>query len=219
MSTESYLVTGGCGLQGSHIVDKLRIAYPDAAVAVLSRNPATQFEGVRYLKGDVASAADVSRVLAETRPSVVFHCAAALTVGRAPISDADVRRANVEGTRVLLAEAARAGCVRAFVNCGSASVVQVDTFADIVGGDEKMPILDEGAGGMIYPLTKVGVQYLHLCNEHGLQKQQKRRSLLTSPRPRPSASPKPPTPPAACAPAPSAQPPSTASATTTRCLA
>lgn len=73
MDTASFLVTGGCGLQGSHIVEKLLQKHPNASVAVMTRTPVTQFSGVQYLKGDVTSEGDVQRVFAACKPTVVFH--------------------------------------------------------------------------------------------------------------------------------------------------
>ncbi len=97
---------------------------------------------------------DVARVMAAARPTVVFHCAAVLTVGRAPVPDAVVRAVNVDGTRLLLEHAARVG-VKALVFCSSASVTQVNLFEDIRDGDETMPVVEESTNTLLYPKTKV----------------------------------------------------------------
>lgn len=73
MDDASFLVTGGCGLQGSHIVEKLLQKHPKASVAVMTRTPVAQFATVHYLQGDVTSADDVQRVFAVCKPTVVFH--------------------------------------------------------------------------------------------------------------------------------------------------
>lgn len=164
MATERYLVTGGCGLQGSHIVEKLLSRYPGAPVFVVSRHPDTnRFPGVNYMSGDICSAADVSRVLDAARPSVVFHCAGAMTVGRAPVADDVIRHINVEGTRVLVDECRkRSGDdapadrrILAFVFTSSASVVQKNGFLDIANADETWPLVEESDGFIVYPTTKV----------------------------------------------------------------
>ena len=68
---ESYLITGGCGLQGSHIVGKLLAKYPGAKIAVMARNPdKNRFPGVEYHRGDITSTEDVARVMKAARPAV-----------------------------------------------------------------------------------------------------------------------------------------------------
>ncbi|TEA15709.1 Sterol-4-alpha-carboxylate 3-dehydrogenase, decarboxylating [Colletotrichum sidae] len=154
MASETYLVTGGCGFLGSHIVEQLLAKYPTARVAVLSRNPTTNtFPNVGYHKGDIASADDVARVLKEVRPSVVFHCAGMMTVGRKVVPDDLVRAINVDGTRNMLEESRRAG-VKAFVTTSSASVVQKDLFRDIEAGDESLPLSEEGDSTTMYSISK-----------------------------------------------------------------
>lgn len=155
MASETYLVTGGCGFIGSHIVEKLRERYPTARIAVFSRNPtANLFPGVAYHAGDVASLDDVAKVVKETKPTVVFHCAGMMTVGRKNMTDEFVKLINVDGTRHVLDESKRNG-VKAFVTTSSASVVQKEMFRDIKGGDESLPLAEEGDDTMAYPKTKV----------------------------------------------------------------
>ena len=51
---ESYLVTGGCGLLGQHIIKQLRSTYPAAPIAVFDLVQGdNQYEGVRYFVGDI----------------------------------------------------------------------------------------------------------------------------------------------------------------------
>ncbi|KAI8299946.1 Sterol-4-alpha-carboxylate 3-dehydrogenase, decarboxylating [Colletotrichum sp. SAR11_59] len=110
MAEETYLVTGGCGFIGSHIVEKLLQKYPSARVAVLSRNPTTNtFPRATYHAGDVASADDVTRIVNEVRPTVVFHCAGMMTVGRKTMADEFVRAINVDGTRNVLEAGKKVG--------------------------------------------------------------------------------------------------------------
>ncbi|KAF4925047.1 Sterol-4-alpha-carboxylate 3-dehydrogenase, decarboxylating [Colletotrichum viniferum] len=154
MAEETYLVTGGCGFIGSHIVEKLLQKYPSARVAVLSRNPTTNtFPRATHHAGDVASADDVTRIVNEVRPTVVFHCAGMMTVGRKTMTDEFVRAINVDGTRNVL-EAGRKVGVKAFVTTSSASVVQKEMFRDIVAGDEGLGLAEDGDDTLIYPKTK-----------------------------------------------------------------
>ncbi|KAK1983652.1 sterol-4-alpha-carboxylate 3-dehydrogenase [Colletotrichum cereale] len=163
MTSETYLVTGGCGFLGSHIVEKLRAAYPDARVAVFSRNPTTNlFPGVTYHAGDIALPDDVARAFKEVSPTVVFHCAGMMTVGRRNMTDEFVRVINVDGTRHVLDESKRAG-VKAFVTTSSASVVQKEMFRDVKGADETWPIAKEGDATLAYPITKAASEKMTLA--------------------------------------------------------
>jgi hypothetical protein len=50
MDSASYLVVGGCGHQGVHIVMMLQERYPEAKISVMSRNPTINtFPKVQYL--------------------------------------------------------------------------------------------------------------------------------------------------------------------------
>jgi sterol-4alpha-carboxylate 3-dehydrogenase (decarboxylating) len=167
------LVTGGCGLQGSHIVEKLLQAYPKSKIAVMARNPTVNtFLGVEYLKGDITSAADVERIFSATRPTVVFHCAGAMTVGRKSIGDEAVRKINVDGTRLVLNASKRFG-IKAFVFTSSASVAQKGQggWADLQNCDETCPTVDESDGGLIYPRSKAASERLVLAADdpHGMR--------------------------------------------------
>jgi sterol-4alpha-carboxylate 3-dehydrogenase (decarboxylating) len=156
---ESYLVTGGCGLQGTHIIEKLLEKYPGAPIAVMARNPTVNlYPGVKYHRGDITVADDIAQVMSAARPTVVFHCAAQMTVGRKQLPDAVVKAINEGGTRLMLEQSKRAG-VKAFVYTSSASVVQKETFKDIRNGDETMPLVEASDPGvMLYPLTKVHLE-------------------------------------------------------------
>ncbi|OIW29382.1 sterol-4-alpha-carboxylate 3-dehydrogenase [Coniochaeta ligniaria NRRL 30616] len=165
MNGATHLVTGGCGLQGSHIVLKLQEAYPKANVVVMSRNPTVNtFQGVEYFAGDIASPSDIDRVFSAVRPTVVFHCAGTMTVSRAAVPEAVVRKINVDGTRLMLDASKRFG-VKAFVFTSSASVAQKydGGFRDLVNCDETAPTVEEEDGGLLYARTKAAAERLVLA--------------------------------------------------------
>lgn len=165
MDRATHLVTGGCGLQGAHIVMKLQEAYPGCSIAVMSRNPTVNtFSGVRYLTGDISSLSDIDRVLNAVRPTVVIHCAGTMTVSRAAIPDDVVRNINLDGTRLMLDASSRFG-VKAFVFTSSASVAQKydGGFRDLINCDETAPTLEEGDDGLIYSRTKAAAERLVLA--------------------------------------------------------
>jgi len=138
------LVTGGTGFLGRHIVEKLLAQ--GRPVAVLARNPAPDLEkrGVRFIR---TSLDDESAVRAACRGiDTVFHVAAKVGVwGRYD----DFFRANVLGTRALLAGCREHGVAR-FVHTSTPSVVY--NGLDLANADESLPLTT--ACPSPYPLTK-----------------------------------------------------------------
>lgn len=156
MESQSFLVTGGCGLQGSSIVLALRERYPAARVAVLTRNPtADTVPGVDYHKGDITSAEDVDGCLAACKPTVIFHTAAAVVGAAKYVPDSVIRNINVDGTQLLLDRCRESGAARAFVFTSSVSVIQKPG-VEVVDAKETWPTIDPAADGQtsIYPRTK-----------------------------------------------------------------
>jgi UDP-glucose 4-epimerase len=118
------LVTGAAGFIGSTLVDRL-LADGHSVVGVddlssgRSENlgPAERSDAFEFAKADIVSA-DLIGLLADTRPEVIFHLAAQISVRHSvedPQFDAAV---NVVGT-VRLAEAARRAGVRKIVHTSS----------------------------------------------------------------------------------------------------
>ncbi|KZT66580.1 NAD(P)-binding protein [Daedalea quercina L-15889] len=115
---ESYLVIGGNGLLGSHIV-RLLLARGETAVAVFDIAPSADPDPrVRVFLGDITNREDLASAVDECNPSCIIHTAA--LIQGAP-KDA-MYRVNVEGTRRVI-EAARAEWVQKLVYTSTASVV------------------------------------------------------------------------------------------------
>ena len=118
------LVTGAAGFIGSTLVDRLladghSVLGVDDLSSGRSENIATaersaQFE---FAKADIVSA-DLTSLLAETRPEVVFHLAAQIDVRKSVVDPQFDTTINVVGT-VRLAEAARRAGVRKIVHTSS----------------------------------------------------------------------------------------------------
>ena len=132
----SYLVTGGAGFIGSHIVSAL-VARGDR-VKVLDnlstghRKNLAPFEGkIDFIEGDLVNARDVERALEGVE--VVFHQAALASVPRSVDAPLDTNASCVTGTVTLL-DVARRGKVRRIVFAGSSSAY----------GDQPKPAKDEG---------------------------------------------------------------------------
>ncbi|MGE0430625.1 MAG: dTDP-glucose 4,6-dehydratase [Planctomycetota bacterium] len=122
MST--WIVTGGAGFIGANFVKLLLAERPDLRVVVFDAltyagNPdnlsgLAEAHGDRYafVRGDVASADDVQRVLSAEQPALIAHLAAESHVDRSIVDASAFLRTNVLGTQVLLDAARAAGVPR-----------------------------------------------------------------------------------------------------------
>lgn len=118
------LVTGAAGFIGSTLVDRL-LADGHSVVGVddLSSGDGTnivgaeRYDGYEFAKADIVDA-DLVGLMSDTKPEVVFHLAAQISVKRS-VDDAQFDSSvNVVGT-VRLAEAARKAGVRKIVHTSS----------------------------------------------------------------------------------------------------
>ncbi len=119
-----YLVTGGAGFIGSHLVRALLVQGQDVRVldnfsTGKEENLSEVAEKVEVIRGDVRNLEDVDRALDGV--SHVFHQAAVGSVPRSIADPFDTQTANVNGTLNLLWKAREAG-VRRVVIAGSSSV-------------------------------------------------------------------------------------------------
>lgn len=118
------LVTGAAGFIGSTLVDRLlRDGHTVVGVDDLSSGSSTNIVGAErydtyeFAKADIVDA-DLMALISDTRPEVVFHLAAQISVKRS-VDDAQFDSSvNVVGT-VRLAEAARKAGVRKIVHTSS----------------------------------------------------------------------------------------------------
>ncbi|CAH0028299.1 unnamed protein product [Clonostachys rhizophaga] len=154
METASYLVIGGCGHQGAHIVRVLLEKYPKAKVAVMSRNPnVNTFPGAQYLKGDVTSSDDLKRVFGVCKPLVVFHTAALIVAFRKKQPDSLIQAVNVDGTLKVI-ETCKSFGVKALVYTSSASVMHIDQSKPMTDALESGPEVNEDSKTNSYNKSK-----------------------------------------------------------------
>jgi UDP-N-acetylglucosamine/UDP-N-acetyl-alpha-D-glucosaminouronate 4-epimerase len=119
-----YLVTGGAGFIGSHIVDELvrrgeHVRVLDDMSNGLERNVASHGAGVELVRGDIRDVACVDRCVHGV--DVVLHLAALGSVARSVADPATTNDVNVTGTLNVLRSARDAG-VRRVIFSSSSSV-------------------------------------------------------------------------------------------------
>ena len=119
----SWLITGGAGFIGAHVVRALVEDGTDVVVLddLSTGDPARLPAGVPLVTGSTLDRALLDRVLAEYRVEGVLHIAAKKQVGESVAEPLRYYRENVEGLRVVLEAAAAAG-IRRFLLSSSAAV-------------------------------------------------------------------------------------------------
>jgi nucleoside-diphosphate-sugar epimerase len=179
-----YLVTGGAGFIGSHLVEELvrrgeRVRVVDSLVTGYRRNLATVASRVEFIEGDLAQAAVAAAAAAGV--DYILHQAAIPSVPRSVTEPVFCHEANVNATLNLLVAARDAG-VRRLVFAGSSSVygnVAVLPTHEDVPLDPLTP----------YALQKlIGEQYLRLFTSlYGLETVTTRYFNVFGPRQDPSS--------------------------------
>lgn len=105
------LVTGGAGYIGSHTCKALkRAGFTPITFDDLSNGHEQAVRWGPFERGDILDAARLAEVLARWRPLAVMHFAGLIEVGLSVKQPARFRRANVEGSRILLEAMAATGC-------------------------------------------------------------------------------------------------------------
>ncbi|HEX9187632.1 MAG TPA: NAD-dependent epimerase/dehydratase family protein [Vicinamibacteria bacterium] len=105
------LVTGGTGAVGPAVVDRLLAEGCRVRVLTRGRMPSPWPEGrVGLARGDVGDRAAVAEAVRGA--DWVFHLSSYVHPAAAPADVAECERVNVEGTRVVAEESARAGVAR-----------------------------------------------------------------------------------------------------------
>ena len=119
----SWLITGGAGFIGAHVVRALVEDGTDVVVLddLSTGDPARLPADVPLVTGSTLDRALLDRVLAEYRVEGVLHIAAKKQVGESVAEPLRYYRENVEGLRVVLEAAAAAG-IRRFLLSSSAAV-------------------------------------------------------------------------------------------------
>lgn len=128
---ERYLVVGGCGFVGRHIVTQLLAE--KASVSVLDLQQRFFDKEVDYYTGDLTSESDVSNVFSKAQPSVIIHTASPIPAAH---MEEIMWKVNLEGTKTLV-NVAKQMKIRKFVYTSSSSVIFDGT--DLCYADETWP--------------------------------------------------------------------------------
>lgn len=179
----SYLVTGGAGFIGSHIVEELVSRGQEIRVldnlTTGCRENLSDLDGVDLLVGDVADPAVA--VKAVTGVDYVVHLAAIPSVPRSIAEPLASNHANVTGTLSLLVAARRSGVQRVVFASSSA----------VYGNTATLPKREDMPTDPLSPygLQKlVGEQYLKLFHElYGLETVSVRYFNVFGPRQHPTS--------------------------------
>lgn len=119
----TWLITGGAGYIGAHVVRAMTeageraVVYDDLSTGIAERVP----DGVPLVVGSTLDSERVARALADHAVTGVVHLAAKKQVGESVDLPLHYYRENVEGLRVLLEQVTGAG-VSSFVFSSSAAV-------------------------------------------------------------------------------------------------
>ncbi len=118
----TWLVTGGAGYIGSHVVSAMRAAgQPVVVLDDLSSGDLARIPDVPFVAGSVLDPTVVGRVLRDHQVRGIVHVAAKKQVEESVRRPLFYYRENVEGLRTLLEEATAAG-VGSFIFSSSAAV-------------------------------------------------------------------------------------------------
>jgi UDP-glucose 4-epimerase len=177
----NYLVTGGAGFIGSHLVEELRRRGETVRVAdnFYSGLRSNVPEGVELVEGDLAD--PVVAAMAVKNVDYVLHQAAIPSVGKSVLDPVRSHRANVDGTLNVLM-AARDNKVKRLIFAGSSS-----EYGDslTLPKHEAMPVNPKSP----YALQKVvGEEYCRLFTElYGLETVSIRYFNVFGPRQQPNS--------------------------------
>jgi len=72
---KTVLVTGACGLLGQHLVNRLKLKYKVVAVDIAA-NIFEKHENLIFINSDLTESGALTKVLSDTKPDIIYNCAA-----------------------------------------------------------------------------------------------------------------------------------------------
>ncbi|KAJ9106818.1 hypothetical protein QFC19_002945 [Naganishia cerealis] len=150
---EHYLVIGGCGFLGRHIVEQL-LARGENSVSVFDLVQRHFDDAVTFYTGDITFPEDIGNAIQKSGATVVIHTASPIHGQPAAL----YQKVNVDGTRTVISSCVAHG-VRKLVYTSSAGVVYNGS-EDLVDVDERMEVPDAALDA--YNKTKADAERLVL---------------------------------------------------------
>lgn len=159
----TFLVTGGAGFIGSHLVEQLcqhnhRVRVLDNLSTGNSANLQSVLDEVEFVEGDIRDEATIARVVQNVE--VIFHCAAVVSVPQSMDNPRETEEINTLGTLNLLQAAKNASVKRLVLSSTCA----------IYGDDPTLPKVEAMAPQpkSPYAISKLSAEmYCQLFNQAG----------------------------------------------------
>ena len=133
-----WLVTGGLGYIGSHLVMKL-VEDPENEIHILDNlahgRLIESLKNVQTIIADITDSEQIEKILQRERYDGIFHLAALKSVEEAQTQKEHYRLTNVEGTRILI-KGAEATNVKYFIFTSTCAVYGEPVVSDGLGIDE-----------------------------------------------------------------------------------
>lgn len=161
-SPNRVLVTGGSGFLGGHVVRKL-LNHAETTVAIVSRHPKMPADvadqsRVSLHAVDLTMPSQIDQVFDTFKPHAVIHMASPSYVD----TPANLIKANIDGTKVLLKAASACANTRAFVLTSSDSAV-VPTQDPL--SEEDSVLYDETNAPNAYAMSKATAERLVIASD------------------------------------------------------
>jgi sterol-4alpha-carboxylate 3-dehydrogenase (decarboxylating) len=160
---DSYLVIGGCGFLGRHIVEQL-LARGERAVAVFDLVQRHNDKNVQFFTGDICNLDDLGTALKkvfytilffdsglklyQTHTTCIIHTASPMHGAKPEV----FWKVNVEGTRTVIAAAVANGVSKLVFT--STAGVTFSGHEDMIDIDERLPYVTEETAHDTYNYTK-----------------------------------------------------------------
>lgn len=152
-----YLVIGGCGFIGSHIVQKLLEQPAGSPIHVLSRSPpSSHLPNVEYHSQDITDLAGLRAKLIDIKPRVIFHLAYPGYAAKESV----LRKVIIDGVKNLLECAVENPAVEALLYTSTDQVVQ-KTGKELTEASAK--VWTESSNTYAYPKAKAIAETLVLA--------------------------------------------------------